>query len=389
MIYENNPTYANLVGRVEHVAREGVLTTDFTLIKAGALQRANGGYLILDARRLLQQPFAYDALKRALQAGEVRIESPGEALSLITTISLEPEPVPLDVKVVLIGEPQLYYLLTQYDPDFEKLFKVAADLDAEIDRDGAEPLYARLVATLVKERALRPFDRSAVERVIEESARMAGDASKLSSKVEDVGDLVRESDYWAGEAGAPVVDREHVERAVEARIFRLDRLRERMQEMTLRDLIYIDTDGARVGSGQRALGDQPRQLHVRPPDADQRAGADGQRPRHQRRARGGAVGADPLQGRAHPVRVPGRALRARAAALDLRQPRLRAVVQRRRRRQRVVDRALRAALGARRAAAQAVAGGDRLGQPARAWCSRSAAPTRRSKASSTSATRAG
>ena len=247
VIYENNPTYANLVGRVEHVAREGVLTTDFTLIKAGALHRANGGYLILDARRILQQPFAYDALKRALQSGEVRIESPGEALSLITTISLEPEPVPLDVKVVLIGEPQLYYLLTQYDPDFEKLFKIAADLDGEIDRDGAEPLYARLVATLVKERALRPFDRSAVERVIEESARMTGDASKLSSKVEDIGDLVRESDYWAGQAEAPVVDREHVERAVGARIFRLDRLRERMQEMTLRDLIYIDTDGARVG----------------------------------------------------------------------------------------------------------------------------------------------
>ncbi|HEX2464290.1 MAG TPA: ATP-binding protein, partial [Thermoanaerobaculia bacterium] len=247
VIYENNPTYANLVGRVEHVAREGVLTTDFTLIKAGALQRANGGYLILDARRILQQPFAYDALKRALQSGEVRIESPAEALSLITTITLEPEPVPLDVKVVIIGEPQLYYLLTQYDPDFEKLFKIPADLDAEIDRDGAEPLYARLVATLVKERALRPFDRSAVERVIEESARMAGDASKLSSKVEDIGDLVRESDYWAGQAEAPVVDREHVERAVEARIFRLDRLRERMQEMTLRDLIYIDTDGARVG----------------------------------------------------------------------------------------------------------------------------------------------
>ncbi len=247
VIYENNPTYANLVGRVEHVAREGVLTTDFTLIKAGALHRANGGYLILDARRLLQQPFAYDALKRALQAGEVRIESPARRLSLITTISLEPEPVPLDVKVVLIGEPQLYYLLTQYDPDFEKLFKVPADLDAEIDRDGVEPLYARLVATLVKERALRPFDRSAVERVIEESARMTGDAFKLSSKVEDIGDLVRESDYWAGEADAPVVDREHVERAVAARIFRLDRLRERMQEMTLRDLIYIDTDGARVG----------------------------------------------------------------------------------------------------------------------------------------------
>ncbi|HEX2464974.1 MAG TPA: Lon protease family protein, partial [Thermoanaerobaculia bacterium] len=226
---------------------EGILTTDFTLIKAGALQRANGGYLILDARRVLQQPFAYEALKRALQAGEVRIETPVEAFSLITTISLEPEPVPLDVKVVMSGEPQFYYLLSQHDPDFDKLFKVPADLDGEIDRDGVEPLYARLVATLVKERALRPFDRSAVECRVEESARMTGDASKLSSKVEDIGDLVRESDYWAGQADAPVVGREHVERAVEARIFRLDRLRERMQEMTLRDLIYIDTEGARVG----------------------------------------------------------------------------------------------------------------------------------------------
>ncbi|HVR30575.1 MAG TPA: AAA family ATPase [Thermoanaerobaculia bacterium] len=248
VVYENNPTYGNLVGRVEHVAREGMLTTDFTLIKAGSLHRANGGYLILDARRLLLQPFAYDALKRALQSGQVRIESPVEAFSLITTISLEPEPLPLDVKVVLIGEPLLYYLLTRYDPDFAELFKIPADLDPQLDRgDGNEALYARLVATLVKERGLKPFDRSAVECVLEESARMAGDALKLSSKVEEVADLLRESDYWTGQRGAVVVTRDDVERAVEARVFRLDRLRERIQEMILRDLLYIDTDGQRVG----------------------------------------------------------------------------------------------------------------------------------------------
>jgi lon-related putative ATP-dependent protease len=248
VVYDNNPTYANLVGRMDHVAREGVLTTDFTLIKAGSLQRANGGYLILDARRLLQQPFAYDALKRALQSGEVRIESPIEALSFITTISLEPEPVPLEVKVVLIGEPMLYYLLTQYDPDFPELFKVPADLDSEIDRgNGNEELYARMLASLVKERGLKPFDRSAVERVIEESARMTGDALKLSSKIAEVGDLLRESDYWTEQRGAQVVSRDDVERAVAARVFRLDRVRERIQEMIQRDLIYIDTDGQRVG----------------------------------------------------------------------------------------------------------------------------------------------
>ena len=129
VVYEDNPTYANLVGRVEHLSQMGALVTDFTLIKAGALHRANGGYLMLDADRLLRQPFAYEALKRALTGGAVKIESLGQVLSLVATVSLEPEPVPLQVKIVLIGEPLYYYLLSPYDPEFDCLFKVAADFD--------------------------------------------------------------------------------------------------------------------------------------------------------------------------------------------------------------------------------------------------------------------
>jgi lon-related putative ATP-dependent protease len=272
VIYENNPTLSNLLGRIEHSAREGVLTTDFTLVKAGSLHRANGGYLILDARRLLTQPFAYDALKRALQSRRIRIESPAEAWSLVSTISLEPEPVPLDAKVVLIGEPMLYYLLAQHDPDFGDLFKVAADFDPELDREGGnELLYARLLTRLIRERELRPFDASGLERVIEESARLAGDASKLSARVEEVVDVLREADYQAGLDEAESVSSTHVARAVEARSFRLDRLRERSLEMILRETVLIDTSGEKVGQvnalsvlqlGQFAFG-RPSRISAR------------------------------------------------------------------------------------------------------------------------------
>ena len=249
VVYDDNPSFANLIGRIEHAARAGVLTTDFTLIKGGSLHRANGGYLILDARKLLSQPYAYDGLKRALQAGQLRIESPGEALGFATTISLEPEAVPLSAKVVLIGDAMLYYGLAQHDPDFGDLFKVAADFDPELPRDAErEMLYARLVATLVRDRELRPFDRSAVERVIEESARMTDDAYKLSARVRELGDLLREADYFAGEDGASeVVSAEHVDQTVAARTFRLDRMRERSQEMILRGTVLIATEGERVG----------------------------------------------------------------------------------------------------------------------------------------------
>jgi lon-related putative ATP-dependent protease len=248
VVYEENPTYQNLVGRVEYQAMLGALSTDFTMMKPGALHRANGGYLLLDARRVLLQPFAWEGLKRVLSSGELRIESPGGGLGLVSTVSLEPEPVPLKVKVVLLGERMLYYLLSDLEPDFPQLFKVAADFADEMDRTPeGEQLYARLIATLAGRDELRPFDRRAVSRVIERSARWAGDAEKLSVQTRDVLDLLQEADHWAGEEGAETVSAAHVQEAIDQWVHRSDRIRERMQEQILRETIYIDTEGEAVG----------------------------------------------------------------------------------------------------------------------------------------------
>ena len=248
VIFEEHPTFNNLIGRVEHIAQMGALVTDFNLIKPGALHRANGGYLIVDARELLLQPYAWDGLKRVLRSRELRIESLGQALSLVSTVSLEPEPIPLDVKVILIGERLLYYLLYQYDPDFGELFKVEVDFNEEMERSPeANQLYARLIATLARRNDLRPFDRGAVAQIITRGARMAGDAEKVSVHLLSVSDLLREADYWAGEVGHKVVRASDVKRAIKAQIYRSDRVRERVQEEIQRGTILIDTQGERVG----------------------------------------------------------------------------------------------------------------------------------------------
>ena len=248
VIYEEHPTYQNLIGRVEHVSQLGALVTSFMLIKPGALHQANGGYLLLDAFKLLSQPFSWEGLKRALSTHEIRIESLGQMYSLVSTVSLEPEPIPLDAKVILIGNRLLYYLLTQYDPEFGELFKVTADFEDEVERSADNDLlYARLVGTLARRDKLRPFDRGAVARVIEHSARRAEDAEKLSTHMESLADLVREADYWAGQDAREVVARGDVERAIAAQIRRADRLRERSHEAILRGILHIDTDGERVG----------------------------------------------------------------------------------------------------------------------------------------------
>ncbi|MGE5320108.1 MAG: Lon protease family protein [Hyphomicrobiaceae bacterium] len=248
VVYEDHPTYQNLMGRVEHVAQLGALVTNFMLIKPGALHQANGGYLLLDAFKLLSQPFSWEALKRALSTHEIRIESLGQMYSLVSTVSLEPEPIPLDAKVILIGNRMLYYLLAQYDPEFGELFKVTADFEDEVERSADNDLlYARLIGTLVRRDKLKAFDRGAVARVIEHSARRAEDAEKLSTHMESLADLVREADYWAAQDGREVVERGDVERAIEAQIRRSDRLRERSHEAILRGILHIDTDGERVG----------------------------------------------------------------------------------------------------------------------------------------------
>lgn len=248
VVYEDHPTYQNLIGRVEHVSQLGALVTNFMLIKPGALHQANGGYLLLDAIKLLTQPFSWEGLKRALSTREIRIESLGQMYSLVSTVSLEPEPIPLDAKVILIGNRMLYYLLSQYDPEFGELFKVAADFEDEVVRSpDNDLLYARLIGTLARRDKLRPFDRDAVARVIEHSARRAEDAEKLSTHMQSLADLVREADYWASEDKREAVTRIDVDRAIDAQIRRSDRLRERSHEAILRGILHIDTDGERVG----------------------------------------------------------------------------------------------------------------------------------------------
>ncbi|MEZ5445609.1 MAG: ATP-binding protein [Gammaproteobacteria bacterium] len=248
IVFEDFPTYQNLVGRIEHVSRLGTLVTDFALIKPGALHRANGGYLLIDAQKLLTQPFAWAGLKRTLASGEVRIESLGEVYSLISTVALEPEPIPLNVKVVIFGERLLYYLLLAYDPEFGELFKVAADFEDELERDaGQEALYAQLVATVVRHEQLMRLDRGAVARVIEQASRWVGDSERLSTSLEDLGNLLRESDYCARRAGAQTVSAEHVVQAIEGQRRRSGRLRERIQTAVLRGELMIDTAGERIG----------------------------------------------------------------------------------------------------------------------------------------------
>ena len=248
VVYENNPAYQALVGRVEHLAQMGALVTDFTLIKPGALHQANDGYLILDARKILMQPYAWEGLKRALSSRELRIESLGQALSLVSTVSIEPEPIPLNAKVVLLGERLLYYLLYHYDPDFSELFKVAADFeDTMLRTEENDLLYARLIAMLARNEGLLPLDRTACARVIEQGARMAADAEKLSVRLRDITDLLREADYWARQAGRSVVIRDDVQRALDAKTYRSDRLRERLQEEIHRGTLLIDTQGERAG----------------------------------------------------------------------------------------------------------------------------------------------
>lgn len=248
IVFEDNPNHQNLVGRVDQVAHMGTLLSNFTLIKAGALHRANGGYLMLDAVKLLTQPYAYEGLKRALKSGHVRIESLGQIVGLISTLSVEPEPIPVELKVVLIGERLHYYLLREFDPEFEELFKVAADFDSDLERnDENTRLYIQLVGRLARGNDLRPFAREAVARLIEDAARSSGDAEKLSAHTRRVADLMREADHWAHKSGRDVVAREDVQRALDARIRRADRIRAQLQREALRETLLIATGGAQVG----------------------------------------------------------------------------------------------------------------------------------------------
>jgi lon-related putative ATP-dependent protease len=248
VVYEDNPTHQTLVGRVEHLARFGALVTDFNLLLGGALHRANGGYLLLDAQKLLTGTLGWASLKRALNAGEIRIESPEQLLSMATTVSLQPQPIPLDLKVVLVGPPALYYQLSAQDEEFAELFKIAADFEDRIARTAETTLlYARMICAMTRREGLRPLDRAGVARVIEQAARLAGEADKLTTSTRAFVDLLRESDQLAADAGKPVIGLAQVQAAIDAQIRRGDRIYRRLQEEIARHTIRIETDGGEVG----------------------------------------------------------------------------------------------------------------------------------------------
>jgi lon-related putative ATP-dependent protease len=248
VVYEDNPIHQNLIGKIEHLSQVGTLVTDFSMIKPGALHRANGGYLVLDARNLLMQPFAYEELKRALRSKEIRIESLAQQYSFISTTSLEPEPIPIDVKVVLIGERILYYLLHHYDPDFQELFKVTADFEDDIVRnDDNIYLYARMIGTIAKKHNLLPLTSKAVARIIEQSSKEVSHSAKFSTHLRILSDLLKEADYWAKKENRSVVDIDDINKVLQTRIERLNRIQRKLYEQIDEGTIMISLTGSAVG----------------------------------------------------------------------------------------------------------------------------------------------
>jgi len=248
VVVETNPTYHNLIGRIEHRVEFGALVTDFTMIKAGALHRANGGYLVVEAKRLLNNPLAWDALKRAMSNGEMRIEEMGEEKRPIASATLEPQPIPLDVKVILIGDPYLYYFLYDADEDFRELFKVKADFESQMERNEKSIRnYALFIGERCRQEGLRHFDLTGVARVVEYGSRLVEDQEKLSTRFADIADIVRESAFWATRNDHKLVTANDVQRALDERTHRSNRVKENMLEATQRGFLYVDTTGRVIG----------------------------------------------------------------------------------------------------------------------------------------------
>ncbi len=248
VVYEPNPTYLNLFGSIEYKIQYGMAITDFTMIKAGSLHKANGGYIVIDALALLKNLFSYDSLKRALRNKEIRIEDVWEQYRLITTSTLRPEPIPLNVKVILTGTPLLYYLLYNYDDEYKELFKVKADFDIRMPRNEENiKKYAQFVALCQKEEGLLPFHRSAVAKIVEYGSRLAEHQEKLSTQFSSIADIVRESHFWAKKDGKNVVKSSHVLKALDQRVYRSASIEEKLRELILEDVLIIETTGSKVG----------------------------------------------------------------------------------------------------------------------------------------------
>ena len=249
IVFETNPTYNNLFGRIENVMQMGgVATTNFTLIKPGALHRANGGYLVVDAREVLINPFAWESLKRCIRNSEIKIEDVLEQYRFMTVVSLKPEPIPLHAKIIMIGSFMIYYLLFYLEPDYRKFFKVKADFDSKINRTPQIMQdYALFVAGHCNKEGLLHFDASGVAALLEHAARLVEDQERLSAQFMELSDLIREACYWAALGGAQLVDRSWVEKAVQEKIYRSNRIEERMQQYLADGTILCDTEGGVVG----------------------------------------------------------------------------------------------------------------------------------------------
>jgi lon-related putative ATP-dependent protease len=248
LVLETNPNYANLLGRIEKEAQFGALTTDFTMIRGGALHKANGGYLVLEVEHVLTDPLAWDGLKRALSSKEIAVEEIGERLGFMATKTLRPEPIPLAIKVVLIGEPQLYQLLYALDHDFQELFKVKADFDTQMDRRPQnERLYSSFMYTVCQKEGLRHLDGPAAARIVEYGSRLAGDQEKLSTRFAEIADVLREANFYASQDQAAYINSQHVTKAIEEKIYRSNLIQKRLQELIAQGTIMIDTVGQAVG----------------------------------------------------------------------------------------------------------------------------------------------
>jgi lon-related putative ATP-dependent protease len=248
VVIEYNPTYTNVIGKIEKESRHGILYTDHTMIRPGALHKANGGYLVINAEDILRNPLAWEALKLSLRQGNVSIEEPSELAGLTTVKTLRPTPIPLNLKVILIGTPLTYELLIKFDPDFKELFKVKAEFDTEIDlnQENIEK-YISFICTLCKKENLKHLDISAVKRVIEYSSRLAGNQKKLSTIFAEISDVIREADLYARRENSNYITEAHVKRALEEKFYRINLIEEKILELIKRGIILIDVHGKVVG----------------------------------------------------------------------------------------------------------------------------------------------
>ena len=246
--FEQNPSYYNLFGRVDYRAVAGMMTTDHTMIRPGAIHRANGGYLVIQAMDLLKSGLAWDTLKRVLWSGEIRVENIGEQDTPLPTTSMRPQPIPVNAKVVLVGTPGILSVLRGSDEDFRRYFKVTAEFDRTMERTPENlSRYAAFVASEVAQNDLRPFDSSAVAAVLDHSSWLVGNQTKLTTRFMSVSDVLTESDYWAGKSGSDTVELGHVQKALQQREYRASLADERMRESIENDTIRIDTQGEVVG----------------------------------------------------------------------------------------------------------------------------------------------